>query len=120
MKSYRAFDRWGAEMMPLAGEYFRQTTKELMFGNKLYTGEFEIGGRRVGRGQYHGARSSTPWPSTTTSCPGTASRELVEKVGSEDKEEVVLKGGHVSLIAGAERRPPAVAQAGSWLSGAST
>ena len=29
-----------------------------------------------------------------------ASKPLLELVGSEDKEEIVLKGGHVSLIAG--------------------
>ena len=47
VKSYRAVDRWGNETIPLAGQYFRQTIKELMNGNKLYTGELEIGGRRV-------------------------------------------------------------------------
>ena len=47
VKSYRMFDRWGAEMLPLAGEYFRQTVKELMWGNKLLKGELSIGGRPV-------------------------------------------------------------------------
>jgi len=32
--------------------------------------------------------------------PLEATRELIERVGSPDKEQVVLKGGHVSLIAG--------------------
>ncbi len=32
--------------------------------------------------------------------PYEAARELVDAVGSEDKQEIVLKGGHVSLISG--------------------
>ena len=45
VRSYRAFERWGDETLPLAGEYMRQTTKELSWGNKLFTGELVVGGR---------------------------------------------------------------------------
>ena len=33
--------------------------------------------------------------------PYDAAKHLIAKVGSTDKEEVMLKGGHVSLVAGA-------------------
>ena len=99
VKSYRAFDRWGAETLPLAGEYFRQTVKELMFGNKLYTGELEIGGRRVDVGAITASFLHVVAEHDHI-VPIEASRELVERVGSADKEQIVLKGGHVSLIAG--------------------
>ncbi|MDH3644960.1 MAG: alpha/beta fold hydrolase, partial [Gammaproteobacteria bacterium] len=45
VKSYRVFDRWGNETLPLAGEYLRQTTKELSWGNKLKTGELVVAGK---------------------------------------------------------------------------
>ncbi|MEE4281992.1 MAG: alpha/beta fold hydrolase, partial [Pseudomonadales bacterium] len=45
VKSYRAFDRWGNETLPLAGEYFRDTTKELMWANKLYKGNLVVNGK---------------------------------------------------------------------------
>jgi polyhydroxyalkanoate synthase len=32
--------------------------------------------------------------------PYDAAKHLIIKVGSTDKEEVMLKGGHVSLVAG--------------------
>jgi len=32
--------------------------------------------------------------------PAAASRDLVRLAGSEDKEEMIIKGGHVSLVAG--------------------
>jgi len=32
--------------------------------------------------------------------PYEAASPLIQKIGSTDKEEVILKGGHVSLVAG--------------------
>ena len=46
VKSYRMFDRWAVDMLPLAGEYFRQTTKQLMWDNALYEGQMTVGGAR--------------------------------------------------------------------------
>lgn len=99
VKSYRAFDRWGDETLPLAGEYMRETTKELMWGNKLFTGELVVAG--------HTARlSDISVPIMTALAehdhivPYEASKPLMDLVSSTDKEEIVLKGGHVSLIAG--------------------
>ena len=45
VKSFRMFEKWSTEVLPLAGEYFRQTTKELMWDNKLYEGKLTIKGR---------------------------------------------------------------------------
>ncbi len=97
--NYRAFNRWGEETLPLAGEYLRETTKELSWGNKLYTGELVVDGKE--------ARLSSievPLLSVVAEHDHLAPREttlpLLELVGSEDKEEILLKGGHVSLIAG--------------------
>jgi polyhydroxyalkanoate synthase len=99
VKSYRAFDRWGAETLPLAGEYFRQTVKELMFANKLYTGELEVGGRRVDVANIMASFLHVVAEHDHI-VPLEASRELVERIGGADKEQIILKGGHVSLIAG--------------------
>src|SRR3977135_2919888 len=45
VKSYRMFDRWATDTLPLAGEYFRTTTKDLMWDNKLYNDTMSVGGR---------------------------------------------------------------------------
>jgi polyhydroxyalkanoate synthase len=114
VKSYRAFDRWGNETLPLAGEYFRDTTRELMWGNKLYSGELVVGGRTA-------RLSDIKVPLLTALAEHDhivsykASKPLLDLVGSEDKEEILLKGGHVSLIAGpnaARRMWPRLAE---WL-----
>lgn len=99
VKSFRMFDRWGAETLPLAGEYFRQTTKELLWDNKLYKNELEVGGRRVSL-----ENITLPILHAVAEhdhiVPYAAAKPLIAGVGSADKEEVMLKGGHVSVAAG--------------------
>lgn len=99
VKSYRMFDRWTADMLPLAGEYFRDTTKKLMWDNELYEGTLDVAGHRVDL-----SRITVPFLHVTAQhdhiVPAAASAPLIEMVGSTDKEAVELKGGHVSLVAG--------------------
>jgi polyhydroxyalkanoate synthase len=99
VKSFRMFDRWGGETLPLAGEYFRQTTKELLWDNKLHKGELTVGGRPVRLGNI-----TVPMLHVVAEhdhiVPYGAAKPLIAGVGSTDKEEVMLKGGHVSVVAG--------------------
>ena len=99
VESYRKFDRWANEMLPLAGEYFRQTTKELMWGNKLYKGELVVGGKTANINAIK-APLLHAVAEHDHIIPRKASAPLVELAGSEDKQEVLLKGGHISLVAG--------------------
>ena len=119
VKSYRMFDRWATDTLPLTGEYFRQTVKELFWKNSLLKGELVLAGRKVDLGQI-----TAPFLHVSAEhdhiVPPEASKPLLQLVGSKDKEEIVLKGGHVSLITGpaaAKRMWPAV---DSWLAGRST
>ena len=45
VKSFRMFDRWANDILPLAGEYFRDITKELMWENELFNDTMSVGGR---------------------------------------------------------------------------
>jgi polyhydroxyalkanoate synthase len=99
VKSTRMFDRWASDILPLAGEYFRETTKALMWDNRLMTGTMAVAGRPVDLG-----RIAVPFLHVAALhdhiVPTAASAPLVGMIGSTDKDEVVLKGGHVSLVAG--------------------
>ena len=55
VKAYRMMDRWGTDTLPLAGEYFRDITKNLMWDNKLYNGTMSVGGRAADISQDQGA-----------------------------------------------------------------
>ncbi len=46
VKAYRMMDRWGTDTLPLAGEYFRAITKDLMWDNKLFNDTMSVGGAR--------------------------------------------------------------------------
>ena len=99
VKSYRMFDRWATDILPLAGEYFRTITKDLMWDNKLYNDTMTVGGRPAQLNKI-----KVPILHAVAEhdhiVPYDAARHLIATVGSTDKEEVMLKGGHVSLIAG--------------------
>ena len=99
VRSFRAFERWSTDTLPLAGEYFRETIKELIWENRLHKNELVIGGRRAD------LRSITApllhaMAEHDHIVPYDAAKPLIGHVGSADKEEIVLKGGHVSLVAG--------------------
>ncbi len=99
VRSFRMFDRWTSDILPLPGEYFRQTVKQLLWGNELHAGTMHVGRRRVDL-----SAITAPFLHVTAEhdhiVPAAASAPLIELVGSADKEQVTLKGGHVSLVAG--------------------
>ena len=115
VKSYRMFDRWATDTLPLAGEYFRQTTKELMWKNSLYTGELTVGGRRIDLGTIK-APVLHAVAQHDHIVPYEAAKHLIPMIGSQDKEEVVLKGGHVSVVAGANAAKRLWPKLDAWLS----
>jgi polyhydroxyalkanoate synthase subunit PhaC len=119
VKSYRMFDRWSADMLPLAGEYFRETTKQLMWDNALMNRTMTVGGRDVDL-----SRIAAPFLHVTAEhdhiVPAAASAPLIDMVGSTDKQQVVLKGGHVSLVAGGNAIKRLWPQIDRWLGERST
>jgi len=99
VKSYRMFDRWATDILPLVGEYFRTITKDLMWDSKLYNDTMTVGGRPAQL-----EKIKVPILHAVADhdhiVPYDAAKHLIAKVSSTDKEEVMLKGGHVSLVAG--------------------
>ncbi|HEX8383857.1 MAG TPA: alpha/beta fold hydrolase [Sphingomonas sp.] len=119
VRSFRMFDRWATDILPLAGEYFRQTTKLLMWENRLFDGTLDLGGRRVDL-----ARITAPFLHVVAQhdhiVPTAASAPLIGMIGGTDKEEVVLKGGHVSLVAGGNAVKRLWPKLNQWLGARST
>lgn len=114
VKSYRMFDRWAADQIPFPGECFRQVTKQMMWENRFAKNEFEVGGKRIDLGNIR-----VPFIHVVAEhdhiVPYEAAKLLVPMVGSEDKREVMLKGGHVSLVAGGNAIYRLWPQLDSWL-----
>ena len=114
VKAYRMMDRWGTDTLPLAGEYFRTITKDLMWDNKLFNDTMSVGGRKADI-----SKIKVPILHAVAEhdhiVPYDAARHLIAKVGSTDKEEVILKGGHVSVVAGANAIKRLWPKLNSWL-----
>jgi len=115
VRSYRMFDRWAADQVPFPGECFRQTTKELLWENRLYRNELVLAGRRVEL-----ARITVPFLHVMAEhdhiVPYESAKDLLAMVGSADKRDLVLKGGHVSLVAGPHASRRLWPQLDGWLS----
>jgi polyhydroxyalkanoate synthase subunit PhaC len=116
---YRMMERWGAETLPLPGEYYRQTVKELIWKNSLCENKLRVGGRQVDLKNIR-----VPLLHVIAQydhlVPPECAQPLVASVGSTDKQEIMLPGGHVSLVAGpnaVKRMWPALDQ---WLGKRST
>ena len=118
VKGYRMMERWGNETLPLPGGYFKQTTKDLLRDNALYEGTLRIGGQLVEL-----EKITVPLLHVVAQydhiVPPDCAKPLVERVGSTDKEEVVLPGGHVSIAAGANAVKRMWPKLDAWLEGRS-
>jgi polyhydroxyalkanoate synthase len=99
VKAHLRIVRWGADALPFPGEAFRRLAHDFVEDNKIVRGEFEIRGRKLKLGSI-----KVPVLHVLAEhdhvVPAAASRDLVRLVGSADKDEWVIKGGHVSLVAG--------------------
>ncbi len=98
VKSYRMFDRWAQDTLPLAGEYFRQTTKDLMWDNKLYEKTMTVGGRRtdISRIKVPILRAVAEHDQIV---PYEAAKPPIAHAVSADKEEVLPKVGQSTSFA---------------------
>lgn len=100
LKSHLRITRWGADALPFAGAAFRTFSHDFILGNKIVKGEFELRGRKVDLGDIR-----IPVLHVLAEhdhvVPPASSDDLVRLLGSEDKGELTIKGGHVSLVTGA-------------------
>jgi polyhydroxyalkanoate synthase len=99
LKQYRMFDRWVRDPIALPAEYTRQFMKELLIGNKLVSGELELGGQKVNLGNIKASLLHAVAEHDHLT-PRPATKPLVDLAGSTDKEEFVVKGGHISVATG--------------------
>jgi polyhydroxyalkanoate synthase len=114
VEQYRAMNKWAYDHIPFPGECFRQVTKELSWENKLIKGELVIGGKparldAIKRPFLHVVAKYDHVVPYESAAP------LVQLVGSAEKEEIMLEGGHVSLVAGRNAARRLWPQVSDWL-----
>jgi polyhydroxyalkanoate synthase len=91
--------RWGEDALPIPGKAFLQLHHDIFIGNNIVKGQFKVRGRRVWLGDIR-----VPVLHVLAEhdhvVPRAASADVMRLVGSADKEEWLIKGGHVSVVAG--------------------
>lgn len=99
VRSNLRMGKWETDNIPFPGGVFRQMVNDFLRGNKLVRGEWDIGDQCVDLGAIR-----VPFLHLLAQedhiTPYASSRDLVQRVGSADKQELILKGGHVGLVAG--------------------
>jgi polyhydroxyalkanoate synthase len=99
VQSHLRMGKWETDNLPFPGGVFRQMVNDFLRDNALVRGRWVIGGRKVRL-----ADIRMPFLHILAQedhiTPYAAAHPLVEKVGSADRQELVIKGGHVGLVAG--------------------
>lgn len=99
VKAHMRFERWAADQIPLPGGLAKDWTNNFLKDNLLVKNELKLDGEVVDFGNI-----KMPFLHVAASfdhiIPEGASKDLINLVSSEDKEEIVVRGGHVSLVAG--------------------
>lgn len=115
VKAHLRFDRWAVDQLPVSGELARTLVKDFMIENKFVHNTLTLRSKRVDLG-----RIKIPFLHVAAQhdhiVPAAASKDLLPNIGSQDKHEIVMKGGHVSLVAGGNAVFRLWPQLDSWLS----
>ncbi|MGQ0503411.1 MAG: alpha/beta fold hydrolase [Panacagrimonas sp.] len=115
VKAYLQMERWSADQISLPGQVARQLINDIFQKNLLFKGQMVLGGERVDLG-----RIKIPFLHATAQhdylVPKAASKDVINVVGSADKTAIEVKGGHVSLLAGAGALYRLWPQLDAWLS----
>ena len=111
--------KWETDNLPFPGAVFRKLVTDFLQDNALAGGRFELGGRRVDLG-----RITVPFAHLIAQddhiTPRASSRPLLDLVGSTDRQEIVIKGGHVGLVAGRGAQTRMWPALDAWLAPRST
>lgn len=99
VKAHLRFDRWAVDQLPVPGELARNMVKDFIVGNKIVDNTLSLRDQVVDL-----STIEVPFLHVAAKydhiVPSAASSDLIGLVGSQDKQEIVMKGGHVSLVAG--------------------
>lgn len=99
VEGWQAMYRWVNEGTPFPARAYYQWITEFYQDNKLAGGTLEMNGQPV-------RLSTIRWPllnvaaSADTIAPRATTKAILEHVSSVDKEEILVEGGHVGIVAG--------------------
>jgi len=113
-EAFDALEAWSSDNIPFPAAAYTTYIRELYQENRLVNGTHHVRGQRVDLGKI-----TCPVLTIATErdniCPPKAARALNDRCGSQDKELIVVPGGHVGAVVGGKASTvlyPAIAR---WL-----
>ncbi|TMD22645.1 MAG: alpha/beta fold hydrolase, partial [Chloroflexi bacterium] len=97
VETWGAMNRWIEESVPFPGEAFRQWIKDFYHSNKLINDQLVIAGQQV-------RLSNIKFPILNIAAEAdhlvqfSQTQPTLDKVGSTEKEFVIMPGGHIGLV----------------------
>jgi polyhydroxyalkanoate synthase len=114
VRGWQAINRWVEDVIPFAGNAFRQFVSDYVRGNELIRGEHEIDGRRVDLSRIDAALLNIIAQFDHLVTP-SQSASIMEIVSSEDRELRVIPSTHVGIMASGRARHKLWPQLADWL-----
>lgn len=119
VESWISMQKWMSEPIPFAGAAFKQCAEEMWLKNKLVNSELVLRGQRVDLSQVKVSYLNV-LAERDAIVPNCQSTMALDVVGSQDKEQVVLPGGHIGLAVGRTAVKGLWPKLDNWLSQRST
>jgi polyhydroxyalkanoate synthase len=114
VEGFQRMTQWVRDHIPFPGAAFRQTIAMLCRDNALVEGTVRLGGQRVDLTEIrcpflniYGAKDNIVTPD--------AARPLIGLVGSDDREELVIPGGHAAMVTGRQAAKVTMPGIVDWL-----
>jgi polyhydroxyalkanoate synthase len=114
VESWHAMNTWVNDPIPLAGGAYRQFIVDFYRGNKLIKNELMVRGERVDLGNLKASLLNVIAEDDHITPPCQSAR-LMEKVGSTDKLELRVPGGHIGVMAGSGASKGTWPKVESWI-----
>jgi polyhydroxyalkanoate synthase subunit PhaC len=113
--AWHAMNTWVTDGVDLAGGVFRQLIDDLYRNNRLMQGTMMIRGQHVDVSQLR-ANLLTVIAEQDHIVPPCQSETIIAKVGSTDKTELRIPGGHIGVMAGSGASKHTWPKIDGWLS----
>lgn len=112
--SWHAMNTWVNDPIPLAGGAYRQFIVDFYRGNKLMNGTMAVRGEKVDLRELKASLLNVIAMDDHITPPCQSAR-LMEKVGSADKLELKVPGGHIGVMAGSGASKGTWPKVESWI-----
>ncbi len=114
LQNFLRMEKWIAESPAQAGECYRQFMKDLYQKNLLVKDELVVGGKKI-KLKNITCPVLNIYATEDHLVPPAATKDLVNHIGSSDKETISFKGGHIGVFVGSKSQKELAPAVAAWL-----